>query len=360
MKKKIYFLSVIFSLFALSGILTSCENLNWFANFMDDLNALKVPFTFYSAAGGTGTSFEKSYIIGKTISGEQLVNDSKDFILKKGADGSTPYRSHAVVHGLKKSSVSSGDDGVETDINGFVTSVEVKEAVSFIPVIWYNAEITCMYEALEDPGDYSIKGEKFFFAGEAESRIVERIPEEIQNKYKLPGFNYYGLSDSNSQFSSTQITSASMKYARKYITLTFNANGGNFSGSAVTNTVSGPYESEILNASSGSYKAPERSGYTFVKWDPPVPETFPADDATFTAVWSVTPQDITYMTVNACNSENHFFNLIRNILSLPSQYTPGEKTIIPNPEIFLWHPDENDMLFDGWYYNETGDTLVKL
>lgn len=353
MKKKIYFLSVIFSLFALSGILTSCENLNWFTNFMDDLNALKVPFTFYSAAGGTGTSFEKSYIIGKTISGEQLVNDSKDFILKNGADGSTPYRSHAVVHGLKKSSVSSGDDGVVVDGNGIVTSVNVKEAVSFVPVIWYKAILNINLQDLDNPSHHTFS-KSFNLYGPENNTIDES--SFVNLLYNFPGFECNSF-DSNKFFSSSDVTEVGVYYARKNITLTFNANGGSFTSGNNPYEITKPFETLTEGYVPQDL---ERLEYTFMGWNPPVPETFPAADATFTAVWSVTPQDITYMTVNACNSENHFSNLIRNIVSLPSQYTPGEKTIIPNPEIFLLNPGDNDMLFDGWYYNETGDSLVKL
>lgn len=353
MKKKIYFLSVIFSLFALSGILTSCENLNWFANFMDDLNALKVPFTFYSAAGGTGTSFEKSYIIGKTISGEQLVNDSKDFILKNGADGSTPYRSHAVVHGLKKSSVSSGDDGVVVDGNGIVTSVNVKEAVSFIPVIWYKAILKINLQDLDNPIHYTFL-KSFNLYGPENNEIDDS--SFVNSLYNFPGFEFNSY-ESNKFFSSFDVTEVGVNYARKTITLTFNANGGSFTSGNDSYEITKPFETLTEGYVP---QDPERSGYDFMGWNPPVPETFPADDAEFTAVWSVTPQNITYKTVNAYDDTKHFYGLIRNEPYLPGQYTPGEKTIIPNPEILLLQPSDNEMLFDGWYYIKTGNILEKL
>ena len=72
-----------------------------------------------------------------------------------------------------------------------------------------------------------------------------------------------------------------IKYARKEITLTFNLAGGNINGKTDSVTVKGKYEATITKPD-----APKKDGYTFSGWNPELPETFPAENATYTAQWA--------------------------------------------------------------------------
>ena len=72
-----------------------------------------------------------------------------------------------------------------------------------------------------------------------------------------------------------------IKYVRKEITLTFNLAGGNIDGKSDPVVRKGKYEATVTKPA-----APKKDGYTFSGWNPGLPETFPVEDATYTAQWT--------------------------------------------------------------------------
>ena len=72
-----------------------------------------------------------------------------------------------------------------------------------------------------------------------------------------------------------------IKYARKEITLTFELNGGAIDGKSDPVVRKGKYEAPITKPVN-----PTKTGYAFSGWYPELPETFPAEDATYTAQWA--------------------------------------------------------------------------
>ena len=72
-----------------------------------------------------------------------------------------------------------------------------------------------------------------------------------------------------------------IKYARKEITLTFNLAGGAIDDESDPVVRKGKYEAPITKPAK-----PDRAGYTFSGWNPELPETFPAEDKTYTAQWA--------------------------------------------------------------------------
>ena len=67
----------------------------------------------------------------------------------------------------------------------------------------------------------------------------------------------------------------------KEITLTFNLAGGTINGKTDSVTVKGKYEATVTKPAN-----PKKDGYTFSGWNPELPETFPAENATYTAQWA--------------------------------------------------------------------------
>ena len=67
----------------------------------------------------------------------------------------------------------------------------------------------------------------------------------------------------------------------KEITLTFNLAGGTINGKTDSVIVKGKYGEAVTKPA-----APKRDGYTFSDWNPKLPETFPAENATYTAQWA--------------------------------------------------------------------------
>lgn len=67
----------------------------------------------------------------------------------------------------------------------------------------------------------------------------------------------------------------------KTVTLTFKADGGNWSGSTNDVTLTGTGGTELTMP-----ETPVKSGYEFSAWNPAISETFPAVDTTYTATWT--------------------------------------------------------------------------
>ena len=67
----------------------------------------------------------------------------------------------------------------------------------------------------------------------------------------------------------------------KEITLTFNLAGGTINGKTDSVTVKGKYGEAVTKPD-----APKKDGYMFSSWNPELPETFPAKNATYTAQWA--------------------------------------------------------------------------
>ena len=67
----------------------------------------------------------------------------------------------------------------------------------------------------------------------------------------------------------------------KEITLTFNLAGGTINGKTDSVTVKGKYGEAVKKPAN-----PKKDGYTFSGWNPELPETFPDENATYTAQWA--------------------------------------------------------------------------
>ncbi|MGN0543781.1 MAG: InlB B-repeat-containing protein, partial [Acutalibacteraceae bacterium] len=80
--------------------------------------------------------------------------------------------------------------------------------------------------------------------------------------------------------------------------------------------------------------APEKSGFRFVKWSPAVPETMPAENLEFTAIYEVKVYGVNYYV----NGEL--------VGAVSSEYGETIATVIPSYTV------PEGYVFDGWYTNE--------
>ena len=79
-----------------------------------------------------------------------------------------------------------------------------------------------------------------------------------------------------------------VKYDRNEITLTLNLDGGNIGGKTDDVTVKGKFGAKVEKPS-----APTKTGYTFNRWNPNLPDAFPAENTTYTALWKSNPVPFT-------------------------------------------------------------------
>lgn len=85
----------------------------------------------------------------------------------------------------------------------------------------------------------------------------------------------------------------------KTVTLTFKADGGNWSGSTNDMTLTGKEGAELT-----ALAIPAKTGYTFSAWNPAVPATFPAADTTYTATWNdVAPAAVASLTATTGSAQ---------------------------------------------------------
>ena len=132
-----------------------------------------------------------------------------------------------------------------------------------------------------------------------------------------------------------------IKYARKEITLTFNLAGGNINGETDSVTVKGKYGAAVTKPAN-----PKKDGYTFSGWNPELPETFPAEDKTYTVQWA-REGDYT-ITYNLNDGTDNGGN--------PVSYNVETATITLKPA------GRTGYKFKGWYSNEacTGTSVEKI
>lgn len=71
-------------------------------------------------------------------------------------------------------------------------------------------------------------------------------------------------------------TVVQIKYNRKVVSLAFDTSGGSDVG-----TIEGKYGANIP-----SFNNPTKTGYNFVAWNPTLPQTFPAENTSYTAQWT--------------------------------------------------------------------------
>src|SRR5574344_2365192 len=85
----------------------------------------------------------------------------------------------------------------------------------------------------------------------------------------------------------------------KTVTLTFKADGGNWSGSTNDVTLTGTEGTELTVP-----ETPVKSGYEFSAWNPTISETFPAVDTTYTATWNdVAPAAVASLTATTGSAQ---------------------------------------------------------
>lgn len=135
-----------------------------------------------------------------------------------------------------------------------------------------------------------------------------------------------------------------MKYDRKQITITLDANGGTLDP-AVQTTYTASYGADFQEKTIILQNPPEPpAGFEFSKWSPALPDTFPADDITCTAVYKGKICAVEYRD----SGDTDFTGSKSN---LPLEFEAGTKTYIPVPSTRISSAD-NTVSFDAWYTDD--------
>ena len=337
MKKRFFCLNKIagFLILFLCVQILSC-NILWNADLKEeiDLEPL-VKIHFYSdkeeslAAGTTLFTTTRNYPVGKTISAADLPAADDAEISKWKPDfrlgGWKYYRWTATKQEISDSSM--------------ISSMKVSANEVDLYAVWF-AKYTVIYKSQNSDGST--------YEETTEIRYGEPGTEATVNPPVIPGFENPVFS--NEVIADNGTTEITVTYDRKNITLLLDASGGTVSdgtSSSSSITISGLYGAAFNKA---SITVTPPAGLTFASWSPVLPDTFPAEDTTYTVVYKGQEFDIDYYDYNFGGTGKTFSG---SMTSLPRVYENGTKIYIPSPVSGV-SSAENTVEFEGWYTDEAG------
>src|SRR5574344_12542 len=134
-------------------------------------------------------------------------------------------------------------------------------------------------------------------------------------------------------------TVVKLYYSRNIITLTFDLAGGTTSTTFTATTSTGGTLSGKYGAAV-SIENPTKTGYSFSAWNPDLPATFPAADASYTATFNAGDYNITYNLAGGTNASTN-----------PATYNIETETIT------LADATKTGYTFGGWY-SDSGFTAA--
>ncbi|MGN0739758.1 MAG: hypothetical protein ACI4LX_06265 [Treponema sp.] len=343
--KKFFLLNKIFNFLIIifCACLFSCDTL-WNGDLKERLVAeTQTKIHFYSnkeenlTAGETLYMTERSYRIGSTISAKDMPEYDNSEIVKWTSD----YR----LGGWKYYRWTSSKEEIAD--SSLINSMTVTADEVDLYAVWFSKYVVIYNYQTTDGLNYDDAAEVYY----GEPGTVTNLNPPVIPGFKDPSFSNATIADNGT----TEIT---VTYDRKSITLTLDANGGTveYGGtSGLSINVSGLYGSAFDKSSVAV--TPPATGLVIAGWSPALPDTFPADDATYTAIYTGKEFNIDYMDYNNFITGSSDFN--GNGSSLPVTYKCGTKSYIPSPSSTVLQ-SENTVEFAGWYKEDNTGSLAVL
>lgn len=335
--KKIFCLNKIFNVLIIifCACLFSCDTL-WNGDLKERLVAeTQTKIHFYSnkeedlQSGEKLYTTERSYRIGNTISANDMPGYDDSEIVK----WTSGYR----LGGWKYYRWTSSKEEIAD--SSLITSMTVTADEVDLYAVWFAKYVVVYNYMTTDAAIYDDK---------SEVRYGEPGTMTDVNPPVIPGFENPVFS--NATIANDGTTEITVTYDRKNITVLLDTSGGTVSDGANTGSninVSGLYGSafdkDIITVT-------PPSGLIFVGWSPALPDTFPAEDTTYTAVYKGQEFAVDYYDYNFGGTGKTFSG---SMTSLPRVYETGTKLYIPSPVSGV-SSAENTVEFAGWYTDEAG------
>ncbi|MDY4212013.1 MAG: hypothetical protein SOX64_11420 [Treponema sp.] len=335
--KKIFCLNKIFNVLIIifCACLFSCDTL-WNGDLKERLSLeTQTKIHFYSnkeedlQSGEKLYMTERSYRIGNTISAKDMPGYDDSEIVK----WTSGYR----LGGWKYYRWTSSKEEIAD--SSLITSMTVTADEVDLYAVWFAKYVVVYNYMTTDAAIYDDK---------SEVRYGEPGTMTDVNPPVIPGFENPVFS--NATIANDGTTEITVTYDRKHITVLLDTSGGTVSDGANTGSninVSGLYGSafdkDIITVT-------PPSGLIFVGWSPALPDTFPAEDTTYTAVYKGQEFAVDYYDYNFGGTGKTFSG---SMTSLPRVYETGTKLYIPSPVSGV-SSAENTVEFAGWYTDEAG------
>ena len=335
--KKIFCLNKIFNVLIIifCACLFSCDTL-WNGDLKERLSLeTQTKIHFYSnkeedlQSGEKLYMTERSYRIGNTISAKDMPGYDDSEIVK----WTSGYR----LGGWKYYRWTSSKEEIAG--SSLITSMTVTADEVDLYAVWFSKYLVIYNYMTADGINYE---------DSVEVRYGEPGTMTDVNPPVIPGFENPVFS--NATIADDGTTEITVTYDRKNITVLLDTIGGTVSDGANTGSninVSGLYGSafdkDIITVT-------PPSGLIFVGWSPALPDTFPAEDTTYTAVYKGQEFAVDYYDYNFGGTGKTFSG---SMTSLPRVYETGTKLYIPSPVSGI-SSAENTVEFAGWYTDEAG------
>lgn len=335
--KKIFCLNKIFNVLIIifCACLFSCDTL-WNGDLKERLSLeTQTKIHFYSnkeedlQSGEKLYMTERSYRIGNTISAKDMPGYDDSEIVK----WTSGYR----LGGWKYYRWTSSKEEIAD--SSLITSMTVTADEVDLYAVWFAKYVVVYNYMTTDAAIYDDKSEVRY----GEPGTMTDVNPPVIPGFENPVFSNATIADDGT----TEIT---VTYDRKNITVLLDTSGGTVSDGANTGSninVSGLYGSafdkDIITVT-------PPSGLIFVGWSPALPDTFPAEDTTYTAVYKGQEFAVDYYDYNFGGTGKTFSG---SMTSLPRVYETGIKLYIPSPVSGI-SSAENTVEFAGWYTDEAG------
>lgn len=335
--KKIFCLNKIFNVLIIifCACLFSCDTL-WNGDLKERLSLeTQTKIHFYSnkeedlQSGEKLYMTERSYRIGNTISAKDMPGYDDSEIVK----WTSGYR----LGGWKYYRWTSSKEEIAD--SSLITSMTVTADEVDLYAVWFSKYLVIYNYMTADGINYE---------DSVEVRYGDPGTMTDVNPPVIPGFENPVFS--NATIANDGTTEITVTYDRKNITVLLDTSGGTVSDGANTGSninVSGLYGSafdkDIITVT-------PPSGLIFVGWSPALPDTFPAEDTTYTAVYKGQEFAIDYYDYNFGGTGKTFSG---SMTSLSRVYETGTKLYIPSPVSGI-SSAENTVEFAGWYTDEAG------
>ena len=336
--KKIFCLNKIFNVLIIifCACLFSCDTL-WNGDLKERLSLeTQTKIHFYSnkeedlQSGEKLYMTERSYRIGNTISAKDMPGYDDSEIVK----WTSGYR----LGGWKYYRWTSSKEEIAG--SSLITSMTVTADEVDLYAVWFSKYLVIYNYMTADGINYE---------DSVEVRYGEPGTMTDVNPPVIPGFENPVFS--NATIADDGTTEITVTYDRKHITVLLDTSGGTVSDGANTGSninVSGLYGSafdkDIITVT-------PPSGLIFVGWSPALPDTFPAEDTTYTAVYKGQEFAVDYYDYNFGGTGKTFSG---SMTSLPRVYETGTKLYIPS-SVSGVSSAENTVEFAGWYTDEAGN-----
>lgn len=305
----------------------SCNDLFSKDLHSDLLNGFTTEFHFYSDKEDSGQEIKKTtkrFEIGSTITLDDLPNytdsEIKSWKDKKRLSGWKIYRKTGSTEIIDQEITNLFVENVELDLYA-IWDTQYKIIYKF-----QNADLTT-YER-EEHIAYGLAGDTVSVTPSV------NIPE---------GYEPISSSPTNLIINDDGNSSVEFTFDRITVSLTFDLNGGFFSGASLSNSFTGTYGAHF---DASVIPEPSKADHTFLRWDPELPSTFPSTNATYTAVYGGEECNISYADWKGGQSGAKAFS--GDVSTLPSTYICGQECVIPVPVVSSTN-DESSAEFEGWY-----------